>query len=148
MKLITRHTDLRQTSIFASFMKDLGWKVEKINKYYVYMKKFPLMGFYVKIPRVKKDFPYEKLNDWSKENNAFITKISPFLSNNQIDYLKIYKKIENCNFKLDSEPFNPTKTIIIDLTQKEDDIFNSFKSAKRRAVRRAIKNNIIVRQTD
>ena len=43
--------------------------------------------------------------------------------------------------------FSPSKTIFIDLTPTEKDIFNRFSESKRRAIRRAEKNDIVVKES-
>lgn len=49
--------------------------------------------------------------------------------------------------KIIASPFIPTKTILIDLKAPEEVIFQRFSEAKRRAVRRADKNNIVIKES-
>ncbi|MBI2036080.1 peptidoglycan bridge formation glycyltransferase FemA/FemB family protein [Candidatus Microgenomates bacterium] len=51
------------------------------------------------------------------------------------------------DFRINNNPYLPTKTIRIDLTISEEEIFKNFSAAKRRAVRKAIKNKLIVKKT-
>ena len=44
-------SDIRQLPQFAQFMKDLGWQVVSFQRQFVYLRKFPLIGHFAKIPR-------------------------------------------------------------------------------------------------
>lgn len=141
-------TDIRQSPQFARFMHDIGWQVEKIDSHFIYLRKFPIFGYFAKIPRIKPPFPFSDINKLIKNKGIFQLKISPSVQELDKKY-GIYKnQLLRNKFKIDKNPFNPTIDIYIDLTQKEDTIFSKFSSAKRRAVRRAIKNGITVKETD
>jgi lipid II:glycine glycyltransferase (peptidoglycan interpeptide bridge formation enzyme) len=140
--------DIRQSSRFAGFMKNIGWQVGKINSTFIYLKKFPIFGYFAKIPRLKPPFPFLEIKNLVKNKNIFQLKIAPFVTceNNKYKYYR--SQFLNNGYKIENFPFNPTTDIYIDLKRKEKDIFNSFTPAKRRAVRRAIKNGIIARESD
>jgi len=146
LKLQFFMTDIRQSLLFANFMQDLGWNTEKIDATFVYLRRFPLLGYFAKIPRPKPPFPLIKVNRLIKSNHIFQLRISPFLSSIDKNYSLYRQQFLDFRYKIISSPFNPTTTIHIDLAQSEESIFNNFTEAKRRAVRRAIKNGITVSQ--
>jgi len=140
--------DVRQSAEFASFMQDINWQREKVGGFYVYLKKFPVIGSFAKCPRPAKQINIEKLAGFVKEKNIFHFKISPFLTTDQFGYEKEKRRLLKSGFKIDTDPFNPTTTIQIDLKRSEAEIFKSFSEAKRRGVRRAIKHGVCVYLSD
>lgn len=139
--------DIRQSPLFARFMHDIGWEVKRIHAQYVYMRKFPFVGFFAKMPRSKSPFPFSELQTFIRNNHIFRFKMSPFISSSSKEFAKIKKQFISHNFKVDNFPFNPTTTICIDLTQSEETLFKNFTQAKRRAVRRAIKNGVLIKKS-
>lgn len=140
--------DIRQSSQFTHFMRDLGWEVEKINGNFIYLRKFPFLGYFAKIPRIKPPFPFLEINKLMRTKRIFQLKIAPFVTGDCNKYQSYQKQFFNYSYKIENSPFNPTTDTHIDLTRAEDEIFKNFTSAKRRAVRRAVKNGIVVRESD
>lgn len=140
-------TDVRQSPQFANFMKDIGWRFEKINYNYIYLRKFPIIGHFAKIPRFKLPLDLVKLNKFLKVKRIFKLKLAPFILETNNDYRKYKNYFIRNGYKIDQSPFTATTTILIDLTKPEKEIFNNFSQAKRRAVRKSIKNNIMIHQS-
>lgn len=139
-------TDIRQSPQFAAFMENLGWDVINISGVTAYRKHFAFLGDFIKIPRPKVPLPISELNGIRNNNRIYRIKLSPFLKVNEKSDLQ--SQLKKNRFRTEYFPFNPTTTIHIDLTRQESELFNSFTSAKRRAVRKAIKNNIYIQKTD
>ncbi len=139
--------DIRQSPQFASFMHDIGWQVEKIENNFVYLRKFPLLGYFAKMPRPTMPTNTDKILLFKKSRKIFRLKISPYVVSPNKKYLTYQKQFLQAGFKIDSSPFNPTTNYLIDLTLSQDRIFNNFLEAKRRGVRRAIKNEIVVKES-
>lgn len=140
-------TDVRQSDQFSRFMHDIGWIVDRIDNTYIYLRKFPLKGYFAKMPRVKPPIPFRYLESLLKKYRIFKLKLSPFIISSNRQYNVFQKELLQHGFHIEQYPFNPTTTIRIDLTGSEQDIFQHFTEAKRRAVRRAMKNNISVRES-
>jgi lipid II:glycine glycyltransferase (peptidoglycan interpeptide bridge formation enzyme) len=139
--------DIRQTPEYAQYLKLLGWETVKINEGQIFFRKFPLIGSVIKVQRVKPPIPFEKIEKIAKERRAFQILIDQELNND----LGLRSKSTGQNwrsfgYKINQTPYFPTKTIKIDLTRNEEEIFNSFSEAKRRAVRRAKKNNLLIKE--
>lgn len=143
-----KYTDIRQSPVFASFMETIGFRPLTLGTTYVYTRPFPLIGRFSKIPRPSSLTFLDGLEDFQKKYRIFQMKISPFLPIAAQEYDRAKKELKRSKFTVDMQPFNPTTTITIDLTRSEKSIFDHFLSAKRRAVRRAKKNHITVRETD
>lgn len=139
--------DIRQSPMFARFMQDLGWKVEKVDQAYAYLRKFPLAGCFAKIPRPQKSLSIKKVTEFKKNRHIFRLKIAPHLISGSSGCQYLNNQFLQAGFTMENFPFNPTTTIQIPLTRDTRTIFNNFTQAKRRAVRRAIKNNIIVKES-
>ncbi len=134
--------DIRQTPDYANYLKLLGWKTEKISGGQIFVKKFPLIGSIIKVQRIKPPLPFAEIEKIAKQNRAF-----QILIDQEINKSKRAKEQESrIDFKINQKPYFPTKTIQVDLTKPEPEIFNSFSEAKRRAVRKAEKNGIMVKQ--
>lgn len=143
-------TNIRQSKEYALFIEKLGWKVEQITDNrkqlasFVYIRKFPLIGSFIKILRIKPPIPFKKIEELAKKYRAFKIQIeSDMLISNKTNWSNL-----SHNYRLSKSPLAPTKTILIDLESKEEDIFDSFSPEKRRAIRRAIKNEVIVKESD
>lgn len=142
------HTDVRQSQQYAQFMTDIGWQVKKIDSTFIYLKKFPLLGNYAKIPRSDPPLPCDKIKQLIKNRGVFRLKIAPNKLIHSKNYLKDKNILLTSGFKIDKDPFIPTTTIWIDLTCNEQKLFASFSEAKRRAVRRASKLGVKVKQSN
>lgn len=140
--------DIRQSSEFSSFMHDIGWKTVLFNGKKVYLRKFPLVGYFAKCPRPGAPLSFSGFTEFLKNNNIFRFKIAPNIPIDSSLYKQEKNKINGANFSVDVNPFNPTTTIIVDLMRNEKEIFKSFSEAKRRGVRKAMKNNISILRSD
>jgi lipid II:glycine glycyltransferase (peptidoglycan interpeptide bridge formation enzyme) len=114
--------DIRQTKKYAVFMKSIGWQADYIEKNYIYIKKIPLLGNFIKIQRPP--------NLSEKFINKVITKYKPFqlvIEPSQKTKLNFHQ----------SSPYLPSKTIQIDLTQPEDKILANINKKTRYSIRQA-----------
>lgn len=137
------HQDIRQSPQFAQYLKDIGWKVDTIGKWYVYIRQFPLLGSLVKIQRVDPSISINDVQAIAKKYRAY--KVVLELN---CELRIANSEFEKIGFKVTDDIYSPSKSIQIDLRGSEDELFNRFSEAKRRAVRRALKNNIVVRESD
>lgn len=130
-------TDIHQSPTYANYMRAIGWTVESIGGVNAFIKKIPFVGAVIKIQRPDKIPSEQSLQKLKEKYHAKRITIEPSL-----DY-----EPRTMNYELLSDPYLPTKTIHIDLRPTEEKIFKRFTEAKRRAVRRAEKNKIIVTQS-
>jgi lipid II:glycine glycyltransferase (peptidoglycan interpeptide bridge formation enzyme) len=124
-------TDLRQSSVWANYLKLLGWKIEKINSTFVYIKHFPVLGNFAKLqrPNVLSD---KIINFIESKYHPFSFSIEP--SNNlQVNLL------QNNNFKISKFSSLPTRTLVISLQKSEKEILKSFSGKVRYNIMRASK---------
>lgn len=140
-------TDVRQSPFFARFMEDIGWRVEQIDNQSIYMRKFPLIGFFAKMLRSRFPLDFHQVRLFLQKNKVYTMKLSPYVYQNHKQREKFFKEIKENKFKVDVSPFNPTTTIVIYLKPTEKILFSRFSSAKRRAVRRSIKYEVFVKES-
>jgi lipid II:glycine glycyltransferase (peptidoglycan interpeptide bridge formation enzyme) len=131
--------EIQQSPLYAEYIKNLKWVVENINGSYIFIKPFLFIGGLMKIQRTKKLPDIKKLVPIIKKYRIRTIAIEPDASVTSLcAWLMTIPKY----IKINKDYFLPTKTIRIDLQPTESEIFQSFSEAKRRAVRRAQKNNI------
>lgn len=133
--------DVRQSPEYAKYIDSIGWQVEKISKGNVFIKKIPLVGSLIKIQRIVPPISFAEIEKLAKKHHAFQIIIEPSfvskpLHNSQIP--RGYKPLKS--------PFIPTRTLVLDLQPTEQAIFNSFSKNKRRDIRIAEKNNLIIKE--
>ena len=142
------YNDVRQSPQFAHFMQDIGWHFEKVNSTYIYLRRFPFAGYFAKIPRPKLPINFDAIYSLVSKKKIFRLKIAPFISNKDKNYQYYQDQLLNNHWTVDQFPFNPTTTIHLDLQQSEQQLFDNCSPAKRRGVRRAIKNGIVVKESN
>lgn len=131
--------DIRQTKEYADYMTKIGWQVISIENQKIYIKNLPLLPFSViKILRSKKLIDLKKL----KKYKPLFIKIQPFLLKDKKLNIKDNKKI---NLRTDKSPLLPTKTIWIDLTKTEKEIFKNINKKTRYSIKQAKKNKVKIK---
>jgi lipid II:glycine glycyltransferase (peptidoglycan interpeptide bridge formation enzyme) len=138
---------LQQSPQFANHIKLLNWIVEEIDGTYIYIKKFPILGGLLKIHRCTKFPSIPKIHSLIQTYHVKTLVCEPD-ENISNELLADWMSKISPYVKINRSPFLPTKTRIIDLTYSEQKLFKSFTQAKQRAVRRAMKNNLIVEVSD
>lgn len=139
--------EIQQSSYYAAFITSLGWKVETVDRSFVFIKPFPLIGGLAKLQRVSKLPSVSKLMQTLKRHHVRTLAIEPSSSMNHALFHAWIRKAQK-HIRINTDYYIPTKTIRVDLTPSEKEIFHRFTEAKRRAVRKAIKNNITITQTE
>ncbi len=138
-------TDLRQSPYWASFMEELGWEIVKLNQntknQYIYLHKLPLIGTLIKAPRIRLPFAFDKLNDLSKDRKVFSAKIEP---DHLLSEKEILSELEKNKFQSERWSLHPTKTMVINLRQSEDEILNNMEKDTRYSVRASQRRGVRV----
>jgi lipid II:glycine glycyltransferase (peptidoglycan interpeptide bridge formation enzyme) len=131
--------ELQQSLIYAKYISSLGWQIITVDGVRMFYKKIPLMGGLLKIQRPK------KLPGIPPVDVTTIA-IEPDVHQNITDYKKWVSALQK-KYRVVRSGYMPTKTIRIDIKPTEEKIFSAFSEAKRRAVRKAQKNGVIVAET-
>ena len=136
--------ELQQSPLYAKYIRSLGWTILTVDGAQMFYKKIPFTGGLLKIQRPR---TLPDITPIFKTYNIKTVAIEPHPKQDIQSYKRWCTKIsKHCNVIRSS--YQPTKTILVDVTPSEDDIFSRFTDAKRRAVRKAIKNSITVEESD
>src|SRR3989344_1660001 len=133
--------DLRQTPEYVKYANLIGWKTERIHGVNYFIKKFPIIGSFIKIQRPKK-IDFNQINRVAKRNRAFQITIEPkdFTYNT---------RLTTRDFKQNKSPFLPSKTIHIDLTKTEKQLLSQLHPKTRYNIKIAKRNKLkIIRSND
>lgn len=142
----SEHMDLQQSPLYKKYIKALHWDVVSLDGINMWIKKIPFLGTMAKIQRPV-TLPYlPQLIPLLKKCHVTRVAVEPTLDTNPEQYQQYIKSLSNF-FSIHKEPFLPTKTIYVDLTLPEKEIFQKFTEAKRRAVRKAIKHDVIIKES-
>ncbi len=126
--------DLRQSDEWSKYISHLGWRVEKLGKAKVFIRKLPLVGSVAKIQRPSEIPPIEEIDKVARKHRALFVKLEPVLLSPPSSLLS--------DFEADAWPLAPTRTIHIDLAPSEEEIFERFSKDARYSVRRARRNGV------
>ncbi len=138
--------EIQQSPLFADYIKTLKWTVVSVDGTNIFLRKIPIQGTLAKIqrpttlPSIKKLLPILAKYRVRKVVAEADALQNPTEFNEWCNNLRKHVNVTN-------EPYLPTKTILVDLTAQEAEIFSRFTEAKRRAVRRALKNNLQIYQS-
>jgi len=127
--------DLRQSSQYAKYIKLTGWVVEKVNGYYVYIRKIPLTPFSIIKVQRPKEIPFKKIDRLAQKHRALVVYLEPLTTSRK-------SQITEFGYRLHKSPFLPAKTIHLDLTQSEEKILAQMKKDARYEIRKAKKEAI------
>lgn len=137
--------ELHQSPLYATFIDRLKWKVVTVRGTRIFIRGFPIVGALAKIQRIT-DLPaLESLLPILRQYHVRTVSIEPSHTVDANNFAAWCAELRQ-HVRITTSPFLPTKTIIIDLDGNTDDIFRRFTEAKRRAVRKAVKNGVVVRQ--
>jgi len=135
--------ELQQSPIYAKYIESLGWTILRVDGVQMFYKKIPLTGGLLKIQRPKK---LPKITDLVQQYRIKTVAIEPHPTQDISTYKRWCTSLgKYCRVVRSS--YQPTKTLFIDVTAAEEEIFSRFTEAKRRAVRKAVKNGVTVEES-
>jgi len=120
--------DIRQTPQYAKYLRQVGWEVERLAETNYFIKKVPLLGSVLKLQRPE-EIKINKIKDLVKSRRVFQLIIEP---RSELDAIFL----KSVGYKLSKSPYLPTKTLQLDLTKSEKNIFANLKKDARYAIRK------------
>ncbi len=138
--------EIQQSVLYTHYLKALHWNVDLVDNTYIFSKKIPFLGTIAKLQRSLLLPDVDTLAQFLKHHRVRSLSVEPDSSVDQKIFHLWLNKISHV-VRINSSPFLPTKTIRVDLSGSEDEIFQRFSEAKRRAVRRAQKNNLRINES-
>lgn len=139
--------ELQQSPLYSKYIQVLDWKIIRIGSTRMFYKHIPLAGGLLKIQRPLHLPPLEKLAPILKTYRIRSVAIEPH-PKERIGTYKRWCEVVSKHCKVVRSSYQPTKTLFIDITPPENIIFSRFTEAKRRAVRKAVKNGVTVEESD
>ena len=128
--------DLRQSRSYAHYLNLIGWKVERLDGVYVFIKKFPLIGSLIKIQRPEEFPSLEKVENLAKKYRAFQISLEP---QKQLEKLTI-EQLKKKGYKFSSSAFLPTKTLWLNLKQSTEETLKKTKKDCRYCLKKALES--------
>ena len=132
-------TDLRQSLQFGKFTRAIGWQVAKIDGCQVFIRPLPLIGSIIKIQRPP-SILFEKIDALAKKHRALFVKLEPLAIN--------HKLFAKHGFRQDSWPLLPSKTIWIDLSKTEEQLWRQMAKDSRYCIKKAEKEDTVMLRGD
>jgi lipid II:glycine glycyltransferase (peptidoglycan interpeptide bridge formation enzyme) len=118
-------SDVRQSINYSKYLKSQGWVVERVKNTNYFIKKIPLLGSVLKIQRpINLDF--ETIKKLESKYRVFQTIIEPDLTSVVNSFSNIHNLLLSNDYKLSKSPYLPSKTLHLDLTSPEKEIYNNF----------------------
>ena len=133
--------ELQQSVLYAQYIESLHWKIFTIDGVQMFYRNIPLTGGILKIQRPKRLPTVKKLVPIIRQYHVTRVAVEPDEKQNSALYKRWCGDLGKY-VKVIRSSYMPTKTIRVDLTVTEDEIFRRFTEAKRRAVRKAEKNGV------
>src|SRR3989344_333146 len=113
--------DLRQTKEYANYMQKIGWQVEQVSNFQIFVKKIPLLGKVIKIQRAE-NITKENIDKLLSSQKPTVLYFEPPLSPQFPQFTQ---------FTLSRSCFLPPKTIHIDLQKSTEQLSKEFKPKTR-----------------
>ena len=138
--------EIQQSPLYKKYIEALHWTVVSLEGVNMWFKKIPVLGTMAKIQRPEA-LPYlPKLIPLLKNHNVQTVVVESSKNHSQEEFSAWINGLSKF-FRISKENYLSTKTILVDLSLTEKELFQNFSSAKRRAVRRAKKHGIIVKES-
>lgn len=110
--------DLKQSAEYVKYMESIGWTVERVNGTFAYIKKFPIIGNFIKLQHP------EQLSN--KTIKHLVNKYEPFQFVIEPRYSSHIIHLTTHNFRQNRNYFVPSKTIQIDLTKSKNQLLQEM----------------------
>ncbi len=134
--------DIRQSSNWGDYLSRIGWKIEKIgNDSQAFIRPIPLFHHsVVKIQHPYGPINFTKIDEVAKKHKAFFVLVEPQSPKyNESLFIKE-------GYYPSKTSLTHTATILIDLNKSEEKLFSSFSENARRNIKKAQKNNLVVKK--
>ncbi|MEK7577321.1 MAG: peptidoglycan bridge formation glycyltransferase FemA/FemB family protein [Patescibacteria group bacterium] len=138
--------EIQQSPLFAQYIKQLGWKTEKIGPYTLFIKSFFFIGAIGKLQRTTTLPSYKTIIALIKKHRIKLLVVEPDHSISS-KALSLFTTMLKPHVRISTAHYLSTKTIRVDLTSLDDDIFKKFSEAKRRAVRRSTTLGVSIKES-
>lgn len=127
-------TDMRQTPMWDTYMRSIGWSVENISGTYIFLNRLKYVHrSFAKIQHPKGPLDLQAIDQYFQSQHIDSAIIEPHLSGHQPEIYKDFR------FKPTRMKFGSTATILVDMDQTSENLFSSFSENARRNIHKAQK---------
>jgi lipid II:glycine glycyltransferase (peptidoglycan interpeptide bridge formation enzyme) len=140
--------DLRQTAEYADYMERIGWMVEERQGIFAYIKKVRFTPIsLMKIQRVEVDrLDFGWIDTLRARQRVLVSYIEPSLSGKaKFDKAGLKVLMEEGGFKISSNSFCPTKTLIINLKHSPQVLIKKMHYKTRYNLKQARKQEMLAK---
>src|SRR5689334_15519519 len=116
--------ELQQSPLYADYITSLGWTVAPIGKQYIFLKKFPFVGGFMKIQRVTKLPDIRSVQSLIHKYHVKFLSIEPDASVSSKEIQTWMHSLPK-NVRVSTDYYLPTKTVRVPLILSVDQIFQS-----------------------
>ena len=142
--MTAKFEDLRQSDSWAEYICRLGWLVENLGKAKIFVRKIPLVGSVAKIQRPSIIPPIGEIDKIARKHRALFVKLEPNVETGHAPSLPTAGK----QFEADNWSLSSTRTIHLDLSQNEEEIFAKFSKDARYSIRKARRSGVEARSLE
>jgi|GEM_PF-586975 lipid II:glycine glycyltransferase (peptidoglycan interpeptide bridge formation enzyme) len=139
--------DIRQTEEWAEYLRSFNWKVEKVGKVLVFIKKIPLTPLsMMKIQRFSGELDLDGLKKLKKKHKVVYTVAEPALGYDPLSAQWPKRPAPPISgvapfrvgplWRVNKNPFLPTKTVIIDLENSKEKLWSDLSVNAKRILRK------------
>lgn len=132
--------DIRQSPMWGNYMELIGWKTEIANGIRIYIRTIPFFNVsMIKIQHPLGTIPFRSIDSIAKKYNTVVVIIEPHIAEYKPN---LFKKN---GYKQTQKRHAPSSTIKVDISSDLNTIFKSFSENARRNIKKAEKNNLILK---
>jgi hypothetical protein len=129
--------DIRQTENYADYLRRESWIVERIKETNYFIRRFSFLGSILKIQRPE-NINFGIIDKLCRKYRIFQVILEPNLPSASGAVTNFdHNILISHGYKLSKSPYLPSKTLQIDLTQSQKEIFSHIKKDARYALRKA-----------
>lgn len=139
--------DIKQTSQWANFFSKTGWKSIKIGKNYLYIRKLPIIGSYMRVIRPTLPINFDRIEEIACSHRVLIAKIDPKITLDDPKSDGINNLLIRSGFRQDHWTETVTKTLILDLRQSKEKLLKGFRKTTRYNIKLAQKKKIYIKKS-
>lgn len=137
---IEKAIDVRQFPQWGKFLKNIGWNIEKVDGNNIAIRKIPFIKrSIIKIQHPIYPFSLKKIDLIAKKYKTLFVLIEPH------NYRYDEKEFILHGYRKSNMHVVHSSTIRISLEKSEKDIFKSFSENAKRNIKKAKKNNLVIR---
>src|SRR5436189_91533 len=129
-------SDIRQTPEWGHFLESLGWKTERVGEAYVYVRRLPVIGSILKIPRSSESLNVTELDTIARRQRALFVKID-LKKEVSASQSAVPEPLNRHGFRSENWTLAPAKTFVLDISPSREELLAHFEKDTRYSINSA-----------